>query len=222
MKKRYLFLFILFSIIAVWFYATSHIPALPPLKDGDLVFQTTVTPQSGAIIAATSSLYTHVGMITIENGRTLVIEAADVVGKRELNSWLDSGLLNRVAVYRDPELTQQQAQRVIAAAEKLLGRPYDIFFSFNNEEMYCSEVPYLAFQEAGVPLGQVQKLSELNVDNSQVKELIRQRWQMQPECKARQYDFDQCYQYIMGQELITPVVMSDDPKLQMIYSNYYF
>jgi hypothetical protein len=67
------------------------------------------------------------------------------------------GLLKRLAIYRDPDLTLQQSRQIPSAAGDLYGKPYDIFFSFNNDAVYCSELPYLAYRAAEFPLGEFRR-----------------------------------------------------------------
>ena len=67
-----------------------------------------------------------------------------------------------------------------------------------------------------------QKVADPHVDNFLLKRIIRQRWQRDAECKSRQYDFEQCYKYILDQDLITPASIANDGKFKKIYSNYPF
>lgn len=221
MKKPAIALAVIVSLCAAWLVATMH-PALPPLKDGDLLFQTTTSSQTAAIIMASASLYTHVGIVKHEGEKTLVIEATSKVEETPLDLWLSRGVLQRVSVYRDDGLTDAQAHAMIAAAKKYYGRPYDFFFSFDNDAIYCSELPYLAFRDAGVPMGTAQKIKDLNADNWLVREIIEKRWRHYDACTARGYDFRQCYDFIMNQPLITPAALARDAKLREIYSNYPF
>jgi hypothetical protein len=222
MKRKRLALAILAVVIvagAGLAYAF-HSPEYPPLKDGDLIFETSSNPQATAILIATASLYTHMGIIKTDGDGVLVVEAAATVKETPLADWVKQGVLDRVAIYRDPDLTPEQAEAVLVAAEKLYGRPYDIFFSFNNEALYCSELPYRAFKAAGIDIGKVQKISDLYFNNSWVKRLIEQRWQRFSECTSRHFDFPQCYNYILEQKLVSPASIAADSKFKRIYSNY--
>lgn len=221
MRTRTIVSFCLLGILAYSYYASTAIPNVPELKDGDLVFQTTINSQSGAIMAATGSLLTHVGIVKLNGDTVTVIEAADTVIQTDWSNWVDYGAMNRVAIYRYPDLTSEQTQQILSAASNTLGRTYDIFFSFNNNEKYCSEIPYEAFKSAGLQLGTVQKISQLNVDNSLVKDLIEQRWRVFPDCTDRNYNFEQCYAHIMNQELISPASIAHDQKLEKIFDNYF-
>ena len=194
----------------------------PPLRDGDLVFQTSKSSQSSAIFVATASAFTHMGIVRNDGGKISVIEASRTVRETPLKEWVNRGDMARVAIYRDPTLTPDQAKRVLSAAKALYGRPYDLFFSFNNDAIYCSELPYLAYKAAGISIGRLQKVSELHFDNMRVRNLIQQRWQRDAECTARGYDFDQCFNHILNQQLITPASIAADPRFKQIYSNYPF
>lgn len=221
MKKFLLLLAILIGLSAAWVESTMH-PKLPPLKDGDLLFQTAYSSQASAVMLASFSLYTHTGIVKRSGDKWVVIEATSKVEETPLEYWIENGVLNRVSVYRDPELTAEQAAAMLEATKKYYGRKYDFFFSFDNDLIYCSELPYLAFREAGVELGAVQKVGDLNVDNWLVRELVEKRWQRYDACTSRGYDFKQCYDYIMSQQLVTPASLARDPKLREIYSNYPF
>jgi hypothetical protein len=209
------------ALAALWLYTTSGGP-YPPLRTGDLIFQTSTSSQSGTILIATGNPYTHMGIIKNDAGRTVVIEAGGTVKETPLSEWINRGILRRVAIYRDPELTEQQTDRIVAAAETLYGKPYDIFFSFHNDAIYCSELPHLAYRAAGRSMGKIEKVSDLYFDNALVRELIKKRWQRHSECTSRNYDFEQCYTHILNQELVTPASIAADSKIKRIYSNYPF
>jgi len=203
-------------------YATAGEDLLPSLRDGDLIFQTSTSSQSAAILFATADPYSHMGIVKNDGKAIEVIEAGRVVKETPLRDWINRGLLKRLAVYRDPDLTAAQTKQILSAAKELYGRPYDIFFSFNNDAIYCSELPYLAYKAAGVSIGSVQKVSDLHFDNFLVKRMIRERWQRDAECTANHYDFEQCYTHILDQDLITPASIARDRKFKRIYSNYPF
>ncbi|OLP62394.1 hypothetical protein BJF93_23335 [Xaviernesmea oryzae] len=221
MKTKRAFIGLSLAVLLVFGWIAVHAkPDLPPLDDGDLIFQTSTSSQSLAILMATASTYTHMGIIRHRAGQLVVIEAAGRVRETPLDAWIARGLFKRVAIYRDPALTPAQVETVLTSAGGLYGRPYDIFFSFENDAIYCSELPYRAYQAAGIELGRVQTVSELNMDNVAVKSLIRKRWQSHAPCKENGFGFDQCYAAILQQTLITPVSIADDKRLRLVFSNY--
>jgi Permuted papain-like amidase enzyme, YaeF/YiiX, C92 family len=220
MKKLLVALGIVFILVAGAFYATSAEVDFPVLKDGDLIFQTSTGSQSSAIFVATGNSFTHMGIIKQNPDGLVVVEASSTVKETPLRSWVNRGLLNRVAVYRHASLAKNDARVILAAAKELYGQPYDIFFSFDNGAIYCSELPYLAYVKAGIVIGKVQKISELNFDNMVVRKIIKQRWQRHPECKAKGYNFDQCFNHLLNQDLVTPASIAGDKKFELVFSNY--
>ena len=219
MKKLIAAAILCVCLVAGTLYATAG-GNYPPLKDGDLIFQTSTSDQSSAIIFATGSAFSHMGIIKNEHGVITVIEAAAKVRETPLHAWVNRGLLKRVAIYRDQRLTPEIARQLLSYSSTLYGKPYDLFFSFNNDAIYCSELPYLAYKAVGMEIGKVQKISELNINNMLVRKLVQSRWKRDSECTERDFDFDQCYRYILNQSLVTPVSIANDPSFKMIYSNY--
>jgi hypothetical protein len=231
MKKKivfgvFLFLLVVGILTYTWLELTRVKPdKLPVLKSGDLVFQTIRTGQTLAVAAASASAYTHVGIIRIdENGAPLVVEAVGPVREVPLEKWVTQGIFDRMTVIRLDGLTEKQAKDILKAAEKYYGRPYDFFFLFDKERIYCSELVYYAFKEgAGIELGKIQEVSELNTDNFAVQKLIKKRWQSYTPCHERKAKtYSACLPLILSQKLVTPTSIANDPRGEVIYKNYLF
>ncbi len=224
MRRRPLrtaFVSLLCALLAYGIYlSTLDESSMPPLKDGDLIFQTTLNSQTMAIALASGSVYIHTGIIKNTPQGPQVIHAARQVTHWPLSQWISGGVLKRFAVYRYKGLSDEQGKQVVAAAEKYNGRPYDFYFSFSNDSIYCSELDYLSFNDAKLPLGGAQKIGSLNINNRFVKHIIEQRWQQYPACAGKGYDFETCYNVIMEGELVTPSSIAHDPHLELIFSNY--
>ena len=188
----------------------------PVLRDGDLVFQSSHSAQSTAILAVTHSLYTHMGIVAHRGAELVVIEAAGPVRETPLKDWIRHGRFGRYAVYRR-DLSIDQVAKIVTAARALEGRPYDLFFSFDNRAIYCSELPYLAFRAAGLDIGRVQRVGDLPI-GGRGKTLIDRRSRSDPDCRG--LDAGQCYARIMEQKLVTPVSIARDRSFRQIYSNY--
>lgn len=219
MKKRIFFgLIVLFIAFVGWNLSAS--PDVNALKEGDMVFQTTHTSQSMAILVASTSPYTHVGMLRKRADKWVVVEASATVKETPWQDWLAQGVGQRVAIYRDSSLSAEKISAILAEAEKYYGKKYDIFFSFDNDELYCSELPYLAFKSQGITIGKVQKIAELNVKNDAVQSLIKERIGKNPVCKTKGLDANACYDYVLEQSLITPASIAKDAQFQKVFSNY--
>src|SRR2546425_6248084 len=63
----------------------------PAVQDGDIIFQTSRSPQSLAIQRATHSPYSHMGIILYRSGRPFVFEAIATVRYTPLVEWIDRG-----------------------------------------------------------------------------------------------------------------------------------
>lgn len=227
MKKFFLgFFLVLLSVLVLgsgYLWATAaRVGALPELKDGDVVFHSSRSSQSTAIWMASGSLYTHMGMIKHRDGVPYVLEAVGPVREISLEDWIAEGLGGRLSVMRFKDLTNEQAGKVLDAAKAYMGLPYDPYFTFGKDRIYCSELVYYAFKEGlSEDLGKVEKIKDLNLDSRAVKALIAERWEGYPPCtKGGVASLEQCLPILYEEELITPVSISEDQRLETVYSNY--
>lgn len=196
---------------------------LPPLKNGDIVFQFSGSGQSVPILLASRSVYTHMGIVDLtEPGKPQIIEAVSPVRLTPLDEWVARGRGGRITVKRDATLTPQQALAILAAARAELGKPYDPYFTDGDDAIYCSELVRIAYERgADVKLGNVQHVSELDIDYAPVRALIERRWRAHPLCSKGKVDsFGACYALVLQQTLVTPVSIAQDPRLETVFSNF--
>jgi hypothetical protein len=192
-------------------------------QNGDLIFQTSESKQSWPIMWASKSVYSHVGIIEVIGNRKFVIEAISPVSRTDLNSWISRGRFSRFSIYRFKGLNEKQGLKVVAEAKKYLGRPYDIFFSFKNNSIYCSELAYLAFKGIQKEVGHVQRISDIDADNWFVKYLAKQRWKNHPTCQLNHAkSFEECWPEILNENIITPDGLTEDSQFEKVYWNYWF
>jgi hypothetical protein len=193
---------------------------LPPLKDGDLVFQTINSPQTLAIIFATHSPYTHIGIVKMNGNTPFVVEAVGPVREIPLSKWVRQGYGKRIAISRIGDLKPDDAESALKAAKAFYGKPYDFYFLKADDAIYCSELVYKAFERGPhIMLGQEEKVGDLSVHNFAVRSVIRQRWHDYPPCNGSQ-DYGSCYEKIMSQPLVSPASIDRDAKLERLYTNY--
>lgn len=216
-SKTLIFLCFLISFISLGF-SLKKPDEFMDWKDGDLIFHDSGRNiQTKAIMIATDSPYTHMGIIKKTKKGPVVIEAIGPVVETPLKSFIARGRNSAYTVYRLNSITKTQAQIILKEAQKYYGKPYDIFFRMDDERIYCSELPYKIFKKTGIKIGKPQKIKELNINNSIVKALVKDRWKIHPECKNME-NIDQCWAVLMEQEIISPGQISKDPKLKMVYS----
>lgn len=201
----------------VGYGATMFAP--PEFRDGDLIFQETAGRQSAAVLAATGSPFTHMGIIRHRDGQSLVVEAIGPVLETPLNEWISRGEDRRFALYRVRDLSPGDTTRMLQAAEHYYGRPYDILFRPEDDAIYCSELPHLAFSAIGKDIGTMTPLRDLNIGDATVTALIERRWQQHPACKSAPTMAD-CVQIIKDQPIVTPASIAADPDVELVYSDF--
>lgn len=196
---------------------------LRDLKSGDVIFQISGSGQSLAIMLASASLYSHVGIVDLDrNGRPVVLEAVGPVKETPLEEWIAKGKARRVAVYRLEGLTPDQAQAVVTQARRHFGKGYDPYFFSSEDTLYCSELVQIAFRDGmAVTLGQSQRLGDLNLDNFAARAVIERRWKGHPLCAdGRAGNATECLALIRDETLITPQAIADDPRMTQVFSNF--
>ena len=78
------------------------------LKEGDIIFQTSNTSQTFAILFASKSVYTHMGLLKrLENGDFVVVEAAGPVRETPLKSWIERGIFGRITIKRFQDISDK-------------------------------------------------------------------------------------------------------------------
>lgn len=194
---------------------------LPPLKNGDIIFQTSTSPQSTAIIIASQSLYSHMGLIGIKNGTPIVIEASAEVKETPLREWIEKGAGGRITIKRFKNLDEASATKIMDSAKSYEGKPYDPYFTLKPDRIYCSELAYNAFKSVDIDIGTLEKIRDLNINNAAVSALMHERWQDYPPCKSKNIQtFEACHDIILEQSLVTPASIAEDKNFELIYTNY--
>jgi hypothetical protein len=147
----------------------------PDLRTGDVVFQTSRSRQSLPIQRATRSPWSHVGIVERTPSGIFVLEAIQPVSRTPWERWRQRGAGGRVRVMRARALDAAAAGRVVAAAKRYLGRPYDPWFRWDDGALYCSELVTKAFaQGAGLELGRRQTVGELAIEGLEAE--LRRRF----------------------------------------------
>lgn len=151
------------------------------IKNGDLVFQTSLSGQSKAIQLATGSKYSHCGIIYIENGQYFVFEAVQPVKTTPLDKWIARGENGHYVIKRlknaEKVLTSETLGKMKAEGERFLGKNYDLTFEWSDDKIYCSELIWKIYQRAtGLEIGKIQKLKDFDLTNQAVQSKMRERY----------------------------------------------
>ncbi len=105
-------------------------------REGDMVFHFSRSEQSPYIALATSSIYTHCGIVVFKGDVAYVLEASNVVKLTPYDEWVKRGRQGRVKTARVFE------KPIKIKYQKYLGKKYDLAFKFGNGKYYCSELLY--------------------------------------------------------------------------------
>lgn len=152
--------------------------AVPAVREGDLVFQTSRSAQSLAIQRATDSPYSHMGIVLFRSGQPFVFEAVATVRYTPLHQWIARGeggvcLVKRL---RRP-LDAGELTRLRRAARTFEGRSYDLTFEWSDRRLYCSELVWKLYKQAAhVELGSLQRLRDFRLEDPAVQAKLKERY----------------------------------------------
>lgn len=168
-------------LIALVFSQLSQAGTLPAVREGDLIFQTSLSTQSLAIQRATASRYSHMGMILFQNGKPFVYEAVATVRHTPLDKWIARGKGGRYVVKRlaraDAVLTRANLDKLRGAARQFAGKPYDLTFEWSDQRIYCSELVWKIYKNAlDIEIGQLQQLKDFHLDSPAVRQKMKERY----------------------------------------------
>lgn len=171
---------LLVALLSACHAAPSYAPA-----NGDIVFHTSRSSQSVAIQRATHSKYSHMGIVYVEQGRPFVYEAVQPVKLTPLADWVRRGEGGHFVVRRlrraGELLTPENLGKLRAEGNRYRGKPYDLYFEWSDDRIYCSELVWKMYQRAlGIEIGRLQRLGEFDLSDPAVAATIRERWRTGP------------------------------------------
>lgn len=155
--------------------------ATSAVRDGDLIFQASVSSQSAAIQAATHSRYCHMGVVLVRNGQPQVFEAAGPVRYTPLARWIASGVKGHFVVKRlkdaSERLTPEAVAKLRAVARAYDGKRYDFTFDWSDERIYCSELAWKMYRDAlGLEIAPLRRLRDFDLSAPAVRVKLRERY----------------------------------------------
>ncbi|TGK10679.1 YiiX family permuted papain-like enzyme [Leptospira selangorensis] len=151
------------------------------LMEGDIIFHESNSEQAKAIKAATKSKYTHVGIIFKYGNDYRVLEAVEPVRITPLASFIKRGQKNHYVIKRlkdrETVLTESKIQDMKKYGNSLLGRHYDIYFDWQDDRIYCTELIWKLYDKfTGKKLGDLKTLKDFDLSSSKVQYLMKKRY----------------------------------------------
>jgi len=151
------------------------------LQEGDIIFQSTHSRQCEAVKLATHSEYSHVGIIFKEGDKWMVYEAVQPVKKTPLDEWINRGENNHYVVKRLKNASEVLTADIITEMKKIgnedMGKNYDIYFHWSDDELYCSEFVWKIYDEAAnIHIGELKQLKDFDLTSQAVRTIMAERY----------------------------------------------
>jgi hypothetical protein len=151
------------------------------VREGDIIFQASLSSQSIAVQRATGSPYSHMGIILFRDGKPYVLEAIGTVQYTPLKAWIARGDGGHFVIKRlkdaDRVLTPAAMAKLRKVAATFAGKPYDPTFRWSDARIYCSELVWKIYDRGvGVRIGRLQRFRDFKLDDPAVQAKIRQRY----------------------------------------------
>ena len=151
------------------------------LRNGDIIFQTSLSSQSKAIQLATHSVYSHCGIIFKEGNNYFVYEAIQPVKTTPLEKWIARGKDGHYVIKRlknaDAVLTPTVLQKMKKAGQQFNGKNYDLYFEWSDDRIYCSELIWKIYKQAtDLEIGKLEKLKDFDLSYAPVKAKMKERY----------------------------------------------
>jgi hypothetical protein len=173
------FLFALGASVTTALAAKQPDPAA--LRDGDIIFQTSRSGQSKAIQMATHSPYSHCGIVYFRDGKAFVYEASTEVKESPLARFIKKGEGGKCVIKRlkkaDSLLTPDNLAKLKAAGKAFDAKPYDSWFGWADDRIYCSELVYKIYKNAlGLEIGATARLRDFDLTHPETKRVMGIRY----------------------------------------------
>lgn len=117
----------------------------------------------------------------MKNGKPFVFEAIGPVKFTPLRDWVARGKGMHYVVKRlgnaQEVMTQEAIDRMLAVGELFEDKPYDPYFEWSNDRMYCSELVWKIYKRAlNIEIGKLQTMAEFDLSDPLVQKEIRARF----------------------------------------------
>ena len=180
MKRIFMTTGIILLIIALPFISmvmetvTAQTKPVMDVREGDMIFQTSLSQQSPLIQIATRSKITHCGIVVMKNGKPYVLETLKTLVVTPLDKFIARGEDGKYWLKRSNK------ENIRIKYGSYLGKPYDLAFRFDNDKFYCSELIYDIYKnQLGIELCKPKKVNDyliLGTSNlPQIKKAMKKR-----------------------------------------------
>lgn len=129
--------------------------SIEDVREGDVIFQTSLSQQSPLIKMGTRSTITHCGVVVMKDGKPYVLETQKTLVLTPLKKFIARGKDGKYW-HKRPKL-----DNIKIKYSGYLGKSYDLAFKFDNGKFYCSELIYDVYlNQLGVELCKPKKIDD--------------------------------------------------------------
>ncbi|SIO46377.1 YiiX family permuted papain-like enzyme [Chitinophaga niabensis] len=149
------------------------------LAEGDIIFQSNISPQCKAIELATHSKYSHCGILFKKGQDWYVWEAVQPVMQTRLEEWTLRGNKHFVVkrLIADSLITTAVIKKMQDAGSKYMGKNYDSYFEWSDDRIYCSELVWKIYKETmDIEVGKRNPLRSYDLSHPLVKATLKERY----------------------------------------------
>jgi hypothetical protein len=179
MQKQFFVTVILFLCINAFSLNANIDTSL--IKEGDIIFQESLSEQAKAIKLATHSRYSHAGIIFKFNHEFKVLEAVQFVKYTDLHVFINRGFKHHFVIKRlknyNSIIKSNGISQMKSIGEHYLGKNYDIYFEWNDNKIYCTELIWKIYKKAlNIEVGKLERLKDFDLNHPYVKRLMYKRY----------------------------------------------
>ncbi len=153
MKKAFVIIGLILCVVGYPFRSmlvevvTATKAPVEDVREGDVIFQTSLSQQSPLIKMGTRSTITHCGVVVMKDGKPYVLETQKTLVLTPLKKFITRGKDGKYW-HKRPKIDDIKIKY-----SGYLGKPYDLAFKFDNGKFYCSELIYdIYLNQLGIEL----------------------------------------------------------------------
>ena len=153
MKKAFVIIGLILCVVGYPFRSmlvevvTATKDPIEDVREGDVIFQTSLSQQSPLIKMGTRSTITHCGVVVMKDGKPYVLETQKTLVLTPLKKFITRGKDGKYW-HKRPKIDDIKIKY-----SGYLGKPYDLAFKFDNGKFYCSELIYdIYLNQLGIEL----------------------------------------------------------------------
>lgn len=181
------------------------------VHDGDIIFQSSESPQCEAVRIATNSKFSHCGLIYEIKGEKFVYEAVQPVSITPLKDWVRHGQGNYYLVKRlkNAEKTLNPAilTKMKSYGTQFEGKDYDLYFGWGDDRIYCSELVWKIYKNgANIELCKLEQMKHFNLGDPKVKAVLAERYGKN---------------IPLEEQVVAPSQIADSPLLETVVDTYH-